>query len=303
MSRAAGRMTIAGRMIETASRARMLLSEDARDAIVRFIEGRLCANGAYAGRSGTGDLYYTVFALQALLALDSPVPGERVWEFACGFGAGAHLDLVHLACLVRVKSLLEGPMDAGEAAGFLSSFRSADGAFAARQGAGTGSVYASFLAVAAHEDAGLEVPDAAGVYRAFEALRSADGGFANEPGMEHGTTSATAAGVVVQRALGGGAEDGLSGWLLARLGRDGGFRASPRTSSGDLLSTATALHALCLTGVDLRHIAGACLDFVTQHWDGAGGFFGHAAEQTPDCEYTFYGLLALGSLACAGAGP
>jgi len=41
---------------------------------------------------------------------------------------------------------------------------------------------------------------------------------------------------------------------------------------------------------------GSCCDFVTSCWADLGGFHAHALERTPDCEYTFYALLALGNL-------
>jgi len=63
----------------------------------------------------------------------------------------------------------------------------------------------------------------------------------------------------------------------------------------DLLSTAVALYALRLASVELGDLREACLDFVDSLWS-PGGFHGCVADRTPDCEYTFYGLLALGSL-------
>ncbi len=64
----------------------------------------------------------------------------------------------------------------------------------------------------------------------------------------------------------------------------------------DLLSTATALHALAGLETSLDSIREPCLDFLDSLWDNAGGFHGHWADDTLDCEYTFYGLLALGHL-------
>jgi hypothetical protein len=42
------------------------------------------------------------------------------------------------------------------------------------------------------------------------------------------------------------------------------------------------------------------LDFVDSLWTNRGGFFGSWLDDTLDCEYTYYGLLALGHLTIAG---
>ena len=39
-----------------------------------------------------------------------------------------------------------------------------------------------------------------------------------------------------------------------------------------------------------------CLDFVDSLWTSTGGFYGNWADDAIDCEYTYYGLLALGHL-------
>jgi hypothetical protein len=66
----------------------------------------------------------------------------------------------------------------------------------------------------------------------------------------------------------------------------------------DLLSTATALAALASAGAALGdEPRRACREFVLALEGPGGGFRGQADETDADCEYTFYGLLALGHLA------
>jgi hypothetical protein len=48
--------------------------------------------------------------------------------------------------------------------------------------------------------------------------------------------------------------------------------------------------------VSLERIKEPCLDFVDTLWTNQGGFYGNWADDTLDCEYTYYGLLALGHL-------
>jgi hypothetical protein len=69
----------------------------------------------------------------------------------------------------------------------------------------------------------------------------------------------------------------------------------------DLLSTATALVALNLLGVELTpDEQSSYLEFIQDHWrdvsDTAGGFAGDIIAEVPDAEYTFYAIMALGML-------
>ena len=85
-------------------------------------------------------------------------------------------------------------------------------------------------------------------------------------------------------------------WLRARCLASGGFLAAPAAPMPDLLSTATALHALAATATPLDDLREPCLDFIDSLWDPRGGFHGTWADDALDCEYVFYGLLALGHL-------
>jgi hypothetical protein len=63
-----------------------------------------------------------------------------------------------------------------------------------------------------------------------------------------------------------------------------------------MLSTATALHALASLHADIEPIRERCLDFIDTLWTARGGFYGTWEDEHLDCEYTYYGLLALGHL-------
>jgi len=77
--------------------------------------------------------------------------------------------------------------------------------------------------------------------------------------------------------------------------QSGGFKAFDTTTSGDMLSTAVALFVLKEIEADLRLIRPATLDFVQNNYFN-GAFLSGDGDETLDLEYTFYGLLALGSL-------
>jgi hypothetical protein len=83
--------------------------------------------------------------------------------------------------------------------------------------------------------------------------------------------------------------------LLKYTNKGGGFRAFESVDTSDSLSTGVALFVLKETDYDLRMIAPGCLDFVQENYE-SGAFLSGDGDVTKDLEYTFYGLLALGSL-------
>ena len=83
---------------------------------------------------------------------------------------------------------------------------------------------------------------------------------------------------------------------MQRCHPDGGFYATPSAPIPDLLSTATALHALAALKAPIEGVREGCLDFIDTLWTNRGAFYGNWMDDTADCEYTYYGLLALGHL-------
>ncbi len=96
-------MTIRLDMRRTASRAGDALG-DSLDAVRGFLRGQLAPDGGFQGRDGRSDLYYTVFGLEASLALGVDLPQDRVNAYLTGFAAGESLDLVHLTSLIRCRA-------------------------------------------------------------------------------------------------------------------------------------------------------------------------------------------------------
>ena len=285
-------------MLQVARLAPTLLGES-RALVSGFLHRSLNADGGFADRAGNSDLYYTVFGLEGLLAVHEPVPDSTA-GYLQRFGSGETLDFVHLTCLARAWGSLPGenpPEDIRRALrDALDVYRSADGGFAVSRGAETGSAYACFLAMGASEDLGGRELDGGGLLHCLEGLRAADGGYANHPQAVEGSTPATAAAVMVMHHLSTVPDSRVSEWLLDRCHRDGGFFAAPRAPLPDLLSTATALHALAALHADIDSVREPCLDFVDTLWTSTGGFYGTWADPVLDPEYTYYGLLALGHL-------
>jgi len=178
----------------------------------------------------------------------------------------------------------------------VESYRTDEGGYHASRDAAHGSAYHAFLALSAYQDLNATPPHSERVAASLASLQSADGAFANDPGRPQGSTPATAAAVTLMRHFNRPASPGVVEWLLARC-HEGGFFASPDAPVPDLLSTATALHALRSLHAPIDGIRERCLDFVDSLWTSQGAFYGTWADEVLDCEYTFYGLLALGHLA------
>lgn len=286
-------------MLQVARLAPKLLGES-RELVARFLQQSINSDGAFPDRSGTSDLYYTVFGLEALMALAEAMP-ETTVGYLDQFGDGSSLDFVHLTGLARAWASMSRTGAPGDLpfriCGRIEEYRSADGGYATTKCGATGTPYACFLGLGAIEDLAMPLPDADGMLRCLERNRAADGAYANHAGADEGSTPATAAAVTVMRHFDREPDREVASWLLARCHKNGGFFAAPRAPMPDLLSTATALHALAALHADVRAVREPCLDFVDTLWTSRGGFYGSWADQTLDCEYTYYGLLALGHLA------
>lgn len=287
-------------MLQVARLAPKLLG-DSVELVRAFLDARLDSTGAGMDRAGSPDLYYTMFVLGGLEALQADLPKASVENYLTSFSDGAELDFVHLGALARCWAAIGcEKIPAGFAENLLSRIerhRSADGGYDNEAGARFGSVYGCFVALGAAQDLQRALPDPFRMVQCLKSLETRDGAWANARHLQVGSTNATAAAVTLLRQLDLPINSGVADWLIARAHPDGGFRAAPSAPLPDLLSTATTLHALAGMQVDLSAaMRERCLDFIDTLWSATGGFHGHWADDDLDAEYTFYGLLALGHL-------
>ena len=284
-------------MLQVARLSPKLLG-DACDLTAQFFWNRINPDGGFQDRQGASDLYYTVFGLEGLRGLQREIPADAARAYLDGFADVASLDFVHAACLARCWANLApgGGAPADTVAARLEAHRTSDGGYHPSPGVGHGTAYGCFLALGAYQDLGLAPPNPDAMLGCLDSLRAADGGYSNQPGAAIGLTPSTAAAVTVSRALGRRPPEAAAEWLLERCLPAGGFFATPAAPLPDLLSTATALHALAGAGASLEPVREPCLDFVDSLWSNQGGFYGHWSDDVQDCEYTYYGLLALGHL-------
>jgi len=252
-------------MLQVARLAPKLLGE-ASSPVAEFLLSQFNEDGGAADRAGHSDLYYTVFALEGLIALQRECP-PHVRGFLTRFDDGEDLDLVHLCCLARCWAALKQP--APDLAGRIEERWNRD------------SVYHGFLAWGALQDLG----------RTPTPFPLRDTSLAR-------TTPTAAAAITLRRQMQLPVPQEAMNWLLARAHPAGGFSATEDAPMPDILSTATALHALSGQQTSFAHLKEQTLDFLDSLWTGRA-FCGNWADDEPDCEYTYYGLLAMGHLSLA----
>ena len=295
-------MKVWQRLLNKTACALRVFGDEAVTDIADFVCSQLTAEGGFRGKTGDADLYYSVFGTACLRVLRRPLAAPTLTSYLEGFGTGDGLDLVHLSCLARCHGQLPGGgvRVRDGILGRVASFRAGDGGYAFETRAAGSEVYAGFLACLAYESLGVALPDGAALVDSVSNARTGDGFYGREGAA--GSVPVTAAAVVLLEDNGAQVGDKAGAWLVAQARSGGGFGAGPEAPGADLLSTATALYALCCLGKTCAAAAARHASFVEGLWDGSGGFRGHPLGGSPDCEHTFYGLLASGCLADTMAG-
>ena len=291
-------MSLRLQLLQVARLAPRLLA-DSTGLVRDFYARQFNAEGAACDRAGKPDLYYTIFALAGAQATDAPIPTEQTRAWLSSWGDGAKLDLIHLGALARCWAAIGGgsPEITASILTRLERYRQRDGGYNSNPNAGHGTAYDAFVALGAYEDLSAKPPNSLELIRSLKRLETADHAWSNRPEQTIGNLNATAGAVTLITHLGFPVNAAVGDWLLAQASPQGGFLAVPGAPLPDLLSTATALHALaCLERRVPSKIHEGCLDFIDTLWSAEGGFHGHWADDFLDAEYTYYGLIALGHL-------
>ena len=291
-------MSLRLQLLQIARLAPRLLA-DSTPLVRDFFARQFNEIGAACDRGGKPDLYYTIFALAGAQAMDAPIPKDQTRQWLATFQNGEALDLVHLGALARCWAATGG-VEKEIAAPILArieQFRQPDGGYNSTPNAEFGTAYDAFVALGAYEDLSARPPDSINLIRSLKRLETPDNAWSNRPEQKVGNLNATAGAVTLITHLGFPVNAAVGDWLLAQTSPQGGFLAVPGAPLPDLLSTATALHALaCLERRIPSDIHERCLDFIDTLWSAEGGFHGHWADDFLDSEYTYYGLIALGHL-------
>ncbi len=241
-------------MLQVARLAPRVLGEGA-ELVRGFLARQFGRGGGGLDRDGREDLYYTIFAIAGLQAMQMEFQAEPIEEYLLTFREGGGLDFVHLGALARCWAAIgRERMPAGLREKLLAKIerhRSRDGGYEADDGAPAGSAYGCFVALGAYQDLGGAMPEPLRMVQCLKLLETPDGAWGNARGLAAGAVPATAAATTLLHQLGMPVNAAVGDWLLAQMHPEGGFCAVPGAPIPDLLSTATSLHALATLEVEL----------------------------------------------------
>lgn len=286
-------------ILKVISRAPERLSEKGIDRIGSYLTSRLAPGGGFYNRAEEPDLYYSLFGLSCAFVLGLNLPLDNTRHWLTGIKAD-NLSLIDLSSLCKSLALLSMIEQhdfltpaANEILNRLNHFRSDDGGYSY---AGRTFPYAAFLAMNIFQDLQCPVPDPEPLLAAILRCRQTDGRFSNPESISSGLLLSTVAALMTLRQLTGNIDKTALNWVRNQFCSNGGFKADPNSELPDMLSTAVALFALKICDSDIDDLKPRSQQFVEDHWLENGSFSATLLDEIGDCEYCYYGLLALGAL-------
>lgn len=299
-------------MVSLLRNALDVLDEQGQTEVFQFLKSQQNADGGFKDRGGRSDLYYSLFGMLLLRAIESEARSQKsevekvksVGAFPEFVGGNSPLGTWNLELETKLKCFVERQSSA-EVPGFIEQcclallqkelrinrfsrtktlLKLTRSFWKERYSINLS--YRSFVL--------FLTLDAVLPFRGL--LQRFSGKMLSRVEVnEHSPCSEIAAKVFLLKMLG---KDGSDEQQLLKsfASESGGFRAFQHLGQADMLSTAVALFALKNADCDIRVMTPDCLDFI-QHNFVDGAFLSGDGDQTTDLEYTFYGLLALGTLA------
>lgn len=301
------------------------LSMGAISLIRQFIKHTQSEEGGFKDKAGKSDIYYSVFgySLSFLFEIDLNYEVEKKYLVSI---SNSNLDFVHAISFLRCVFLLEvinysskNPRiskifsgssfiteqitqnitekikkEYSQVFARIEMFKSGDGGFNQNKiNAEFSTVYANFLGWTFLKDIESKL-DEYNLANLLHQFSLPSGGYVNEIGTNSVLTTTTSAAIIMKYLIHNEVEEKAMHWLYNQQNNLGGFVAGNQLSIADILSTSSAVLALSVTNnMDLFDWQ-KCIQFIDMHWDKSGGFIGSISDSNPDCEYTFYALMALG---------
>jgi hypothetical protein len=253
-----------------------LISRDTVSILKDYVKSRQTQSGGFADKAGNADLYYTLFGhyIADALGLKEMLPAirnyveEEIWQNNI---KGVHLNCAAiLSARLGIDKTIRKPLSKKVRNSIVTQ-------------PGKQPLYGAFLNLLTC----YYLKD----LRNLNLIRKQ----LNTPADQNSLPCPVVSALIVLQHSFNKPKDDLKKVLFSFY-TNGGFRATHAAPVPDLLSTAVSLYALRFTGSDLREIKPDCLEF-TDSLFAEGGFGSNILDHDPDIEYTFYGLLALGSLA------
>lgn len=290
-------------IIHLLGNALALLDDQGREEVLQFILASQNEDGGFCDRGGSSDLYYSLFGMLMLKAMEEkltvyaenkPIEDISAWkdthtsvatsllklkQFSQGQTAIKNHGFIERCCLV----LLQSELKSKRYSRFMSMVSLARSSWQER--ASINLSYRSFVLFLTL-DAVLPV---------FSFIKGPAKRMMEKTTInEHSPCSEVAAKVFLNKMM--QKENSKEVELLNSFAAPaGGFKAFNHLDRADMLSSAVALFALKYANADLRLIKPSTLDFIQSNY-ASGAFLSGDGDATQDVEYTFYGLLALGVL-------
>lgn len=263
--------------IEKIEKGFLLLDGNSQQEVKNFISGQQHQNGAFADRAGNPDLYYSLFGAWMSTALEMEVQQKRL----SGYIEKNQPDeqktverFSHLLIAVILNIQVQKPSVIAHLKSVLNGK------------AHINLAYKAFLFL-------LSFDAFYGRKTSWYFLFRTGLTFYNPPDI---LPCSFISALMIARFLTGMKTEPQQKQLFSYFEKGKGFKTFRESENADLLSTAVALFALKITGADLRMVAPDALNLVQQNYE-SGAFLSGDGDETKDLEYTFYGLLTLGTLA------
>jgi hypothetical protein len=265
------------KLIETVlSKSVSILDPEMITEIKAFIVSKQTAQGGFADRGGRCDLYYSLFGYYIAESFSVTTVIEPLKKFVATIVSTNNLSGVNRFCGAILYAKLIG-LDANTEKlrkQIVDDLTQKD----AKQ-----PEYANFLGILAL----YYLEDYRNIQRIINQYKQS----VSLKGLPCPVVAAT----VVLLTMAGNRPPEAIDLLKSFYRENGGFAALQKAPSEDLLSTGVTLYALHFLDADLRLIKPECLIFIDDLYRD-GGFRAAQYDPLTDVEYTFYGLLGIGSL-------
>jgi hypothetical protein len=252
----------------TLARSLKMLDPETIDEIKSFIKSQQTTAGGFADRGGKSDLYYSLFGCYIAEALEIEEIKPALKDCLKKVINSEELSGINLKCALILYIKLFGSKT-------IPSTLLKNDNIAAQY-----SDFINLLAYYYSED-----------YISLFLIRQKLKKIKPNAGMPCSVMSAS---LILQHGKNKQGDDPWK-WMSSYY-KKGSFSAFSKTANGDMLSTGVALYALRFAESDLSIVKPDCLTYIDSLYSD-GGFCATSFDELPDVEYTFYGLLGLGSLA------
>lgn len=251
-----------------------MLGETSRAELADFVRSQQHKNGAFTDRAGNPDLYYSLFGLWLSAALKLEPQKKQLAEFVRSVSPGAKVTDKFAKLLINLN------LGEKEKITVFQLFQ-----WVVKEGKNLNSAYRFFLFMLSFD----------ALYGQNRFVYFFVKLFLNFYRPPKDLPCSFFSALLLAKFLSGKKVKNDTDVLFSYFENGKGFKVFRELENADLLSTAVALFALKKTGIDLRLVAPDCLDLAQRNFE-RGAFLSGDGDVSRDLEYTFYGLLTLGTL-------